>query len=238
MKKLLVTALASLVCVCTSVAATTTQTDVYDLKMVIKVPRIYDNTKSLGYRKYQPQIIKGYLKITYYSTGQRPTIEITDLYNKTHKMSNGRNITYSVIVNNSGDYEGPITRVNLIGNNKTDVFKTPSVVFYIDAEPSYNIGKDNEDNSLLITLAGSGTCKSFQHYYYQCKNGFISKCKLGKCLAIKTLNGYGAGTLGCGCFAYGHKSPTRIAAACGHTDDVDDVAASFGTWKCSYLRTE
>lgn len=218
--------------------AVTIQTDVYDFKLVVKVPRVYDNTKSKGYRKYQPQIVKGYLKITYYSNGQRPSIEITDLYNKTHKMSNGRNVTYSVLVNNSGDLEGPITRVNLIGNNKTDVFKTPSVVLYMDAEPSYNVGEDNEDNSLLMTLAGSGKCKEFQHYYYKCSNGFISKCKLGKCMAIQSLSGYAAGNLGCGCYAYGHKSPTRVAAACGHTDQVDDVAATFGTFKATYLRTE
>ena len=237
MKKFtLKTALAFLVLCWAGIASA--YTDTYALKLSAKVPRIYDNTKSLGYRKYQYQVIKGYLHITYpenkNDTFGRPQITITDLYNKTHKVSGGY-ITYKCSVNNEGDSSGPITRVNLIGNNKTGEFKTASIVFYLDAEPSYNKGEDDEDNSLLITLAGSGKCKKIEHYEYVCCNGKLKKVKLGKCVAISSVSGNWAGTLGCGCYAYGHTSPTRVASPCGPSDTVDDVAATWGAWTISYV---
>lgn len=70
----------------------TTVTDLYQFKMVIMFPRVYDNTKSLGYRKYQTQRIMGYMKVKYYK--DNPTeVELCNLVNLTHKV-NGKNITY------------------------------------------------------------------------------------------------------------------------------------------------
>lgn len=47
---------------------------------------------------------------------------------------------------------------------------------------------------------------------------------------IGGMRGFAAGTLGCGCKAYGHVSPTRQAGWNGATDKVDDVAAVSGQW--------
>ena len=55
---------------------------------------------------------------------------------------------------------------------------------------------------------------------------------------LKKANGNVAGTLGCGCMAYGHKSPTRKITFYGPGDEVDDVAAVFGNWHLTYLRTD
>lgn len=215
-------------------------TDVYDLKLHVGVPRIYDNTQSLGYRKYQWQTIRGELHITYpvdkegeedYS---RPSIAIKNLVNKTHKM-NGKYITYSCTVNNDGEaFGGPITRVNVIGNNRTDIFKQASVVFFLDAEPSYSIGEDDEDNSLLITLGGYGTVANCTWYPFYCCGSTACRKYYQKIQVIARLRGYLGGTLGCGCKAYGHKSPTRVMGYDGHTKKVDDVAAVFGQWIATY----
>ena len=229
--------------------------DVYDLKMSVKVPRIYNNNTSLGYRKYQSQRITGELRLIYNDQFSRPTIIVTNLVNNTHKMSNGANVRYSVTVD-EGTYVFP--RINLIGNNRTDVFKTASVCFYIDAEPSYNKGDDDEDNSLLVTMAGTGK---------------TSTSKVKGARIISTMTGNLAGTLGCGCRAYGHTSPTRLAGPFGYLtyypfwwpdylkgywDDkwnswilcnglvntssldpvVDDVAAVWGTWAAKYNKNK
>lgn len=216
-----------------------TVTDVYKIKMKVGVPRIYDNTKSLGYRKYQWQLLEGEMHVTYDAQAdgecylESPKIEIKNLINKTHKI-NCRNITYKCGVNNDGELEGPYTRVNVIGNNRTDVFKTASVVFYLDAEPDYNVGEDDEDNSLLITLGGFGTCANINWYpfYYCCGSQYRKYFQ--KISVITRLKGYLSGTLGCGCRAYGHKSPTRVMGYNGPTKTVDDVAAVFGQWVAVY----
>ena len=216
----------------------------YKFKVRNWVPRIYDNMSSLGYRKYKLQQIDGVLDIEF-TENNRPSIVVSDLVNKSHKI-NGKNITYTAKVNNDGDFEGPMTRVNLIGDNKTGKFTTASVVFYIDAEPSYNIGEDNEDNSLICTFAGKGTTstktiKAWERYTYTDNKGktrsALRQVTLGKYRIITTLRGYDAGTLGCGCYAYGHTSPTRVAGALGPTDFVDDVASTWGAWRATYLQT-
>lgn len=190
--------------------------DEYKFTMRVYVPRIYDNTASLGYRKYKQQTVNGTLRLTYESGTVRPTITVTNLVNKSHKI-NGCNITYTTTVD-SGDYVYP--RVNVIGNNKTGVFKTGTIVFHMDANPSYNIGEDVEDNSLLITLAGRTTTK-------------VVNCRR----VIGTGRGNLAGTLGCGCTAYGHVSPTRVLGVEGPTDEVDDVASVWGVWSMRYQRS-
>ena len=187
--------------------------DEYKFTMYVYVPRIYDNNLSLGYRKYQRQKITGYLQIAYPNDGSRPTILVEDLVNKTHKLSNKANITYKCKVDSGVMYP----RVNLIGNNKTCKFLTGAVNFYLDAEPSYNKGEDDEDNSLLITLAG---------------RGYTMPVKGGR--RMYRISGNLAGTLGCGCYAYGHTSPTRVAAWRGPSCIVDDVAAVWGSWAATY----
>ena len=104
--------------------------------------------------------------------------------------------------------------MNAIGSNKTNRFKTATLCLSIAAEPSYNIGQFDEDTSLYITISGKGTINT---------KGLMSKA-----------NGYVAGTLGCGCMAYGHKSPTRTIGYNGVTDTVSDVAAVYGTWTLKF----
>lgn len=140
------------------------------------------------------------------SSGELVDVAFNDMVNKSHKLSNGSNVTYDAKL----DYNSYFPRFNAIGNNKTNSFKTASICFSIVAEPSYNIGELDEDTSLYITLAGKGTIGSF-----------------GK---IKAVRGYVAGTLGCGCMAYGHISPTRTIGYNGATDNVTDVASVFGIW--------
>lgn len=127
--------------------------DIYDFKLQAMVPRTYDNMQSQGYRKYQGQLIVGQMFISYDADMQtRPTISFSELTNVTHKID-GKPITYSCTVNNDGSYAGPLTRVNLIGDNMSGKFTVPSVCFWLDAEPSYSIGEDDEDNSLLLAFS-------------------------------------------------------------------------------------
>ncbi len=133
-------------------------------------------------------------------------VSFSNMTNKTHKLSNGKNVTYDVAV----DYNKHVTRFNVIGDNRTKTFRKASVCFSIQAEPSYNIGEIDEETSLYVTLAGEGIVDA-----------------RGRLL---TVSGYAAGTLGCGCKAYGHVSPTRTLGYYGATSQVDDVAAVFGRW--------
>ena len=189
--------------------------DTYDLTMTLKVPRIYNNTKSLGYRRDQTQRIKGQLLIKYIDGEIRPIFEIKNLVNRSHKIA-GKYITYETIVDNEGEYVYP--RFNYIGSNKSMTFNKGKILFFLDANPSYNVGLDEPDNTLLITLAGTGISTR--------KNGVQY---------VKKFKGTICGSLGCGCSAYGHTSPTRIAGPYGPTDIVDDVASIEGKWKAKYV---
>jgi len=194
--------------------------DVYELTMSLHVPRVYDNTTSQGYRKYQTQRIKGYLYATY-DDDDNVTLRIDSCYNKTHKVA-GSYVKYQVTVDNDGTILYP--RWTYIGSNKTGIFKTPSVAFYIDCFPSYAKGADEPDNSLLLTLAGTGITKKVK------KTGGIY---------ISKLKGTASGILGCGCMAYGHVSPTRQIGFCGPRDkEVRDVCAVFGTWSAKYVKSQ
>lgn len=126
--------------------------------------------------------------------------------NKTHKLSNGKNVTYDGVI----DYDARYPLFNAVGSNKTKSFRTASICFALAAEPSYNIGEFDEDTSLYVMLAGKGAISA---------SGTITKA-----------NGYASGTLGCGCMAYGHVSPTRKIGQWGATDVVTDVASVYGTW--------
>ena len=186
-------------------------TDVYDFRMSLRVPRIYDNNQSLGSRKYQQQRVVGEMWMQYDSNGNLVNVLFTNMVNKTHRLSNGKLLTYPTTQLNEMVYP----RFNAIGSNRTGKFKVASVCFYLVAEPSYNIGELDEDNALYVMLAGRGTFHSSKRY-------------------LKVVTGKVAGTLGCGCMAYGHTSPTRRIGYWGATDDVDDVAAVDGTWSMRF----
>lgn len=171
----------------------------YDLTMVLKVPRVYNNMTSEGYRKYQTQRVNGILRVIVNDCQSEPTIEVVGLCNRTHKV-NSKCVTYDTVVDGSSFWHS-------IGSNATGSFRKSSVCIRIDADPSYNIGDDEPDNTLILALSGSGT--------------------------EKAISGKVAGQIGCGCRAYGHKSPTRIM----WTDQVVDIASVYGFWKAKYKRT-
>ena len=190
--------------------------DTYSFKMTLRVPRIYNNSQSLGYRKYQKQIIRGKMHITYDTEdGGQPTITFSDLRNLKHKV-NGAFVTYTA----EPDSSVPTT-VNVIGDNRTLVFSTASVRFGMIAEPSYIWGAPAEDNSLYLTFAGDG------------KTGRYRNVRV-----IRKMSGFVAGGIGCGCSFYGHVSPTRIMGARGATSQVDDVASVFGSWRAIRIASE
>lgn len=191
-----------------------TVTDTYKFKMTLQVPRIYDNSQSLGSRKYQKQRIRGKMHITY-DTGSdgQPTITFSDLRNLKHKV-NGASVTYTAT-----EDEAVQRKVNVIGDNLAQKFHTPSVCFGEIFEPSYIWGAPDEDNSLYLTISGNGKTTT--------KRG---------ARVIRKLSGSVAGAIGCGCTFYGHVSPTRVMGYLGATMTVDDVAAVFGTW--SAVRSE
>lgn len=187
--------------------------DTYTFTMKVAVPRIYDNLQSQGSRKYNTQTIKGSMLICY-TKDYEPIIIIQNLVNKSQRLSNGMSISYKC---NTQLLETFPNRVYLIGNNKTGKFHTASVGFFLDAEPSYNKGTDDPDNSLLIVLSGKGITK---------------KVSTGR--RINKIIGRLAGTLGCGCMAYGHTSPTRVAGWRGNTNEVRDPASVYGTWNAKF----
>lgn len=179
--------------------------------MSLLVPRIYDNNQSLGSRKYQQQRVAGEMWMQYDSDGTLVNVLFTNMVNKTHRLLNGKLLTYPTTQLDELVYP----RFNAIGSNRTGKFKVASVCFYLVAEPSYNIGELDEDNALYVMLAGRGTFHSSKRY-------------------LKVVTGKVAGTLGCGCMAYGHTSPTRRIGYWGATDVVDDVAAVDGTWSMRF----
>lgn len=179
--------------------AATRGAELWSLKMRLYVPRVYNNMTSQGYRKYQVQTIRGEFIVAPVQDSE-PDIRFEWLENATHKV-NGCRVEYAAEPNGAVLWHA-------VGNNKTGRFDTRSVVLPIEAMPSYAIGPvPNEDNSLVITLAGRGST-----------NG-------------RMLRGYVSGQLGCGCYEYGHVSPTRIWG----TDRVMDTAAVFGTWNAKRL---
>lgn len=205
--------LLSLLTVAECVASTV---DVYDFTAKLKVPRVYDNTMSTGYRKYQWQTIKGKMLVSFGGEEFGCSMSFIDCYNKTHKV-NGVNVTYEVEVNDDVSYH----RWNVIGHNGNLNFTTPSISFALKMEPSYAIGEPHEDNSLYLMLSGTGKCMDYQG-----------------ASVTKYVKGNVAGTIGCGCADYGHTSPTRMMGECGYTSFVDDVCGVFGTFILKYNKTQ
>ena len=175
--------------------------------MNLKVPRIYDNMASKGYRKLQPQRLVGDLQFVYKDDGTT-TVRVKNLVNKTHKI-NGIPISY-VCYDFPYDYHDPL--VVGIGSNKTGKFKQGGAEFAFQADPSYNIGAVDEDNTLILELSGYGTLKGN---------------------VLKNLKGAVKGQIGCGCMAYGHISPTRLFLG-WLTDYVHDVAPLYGTFTAKF----
>lgn len=192
-------------------------TDIYTLKMSINTPRVYNNSGSLGYRKYRKDNLVGELHFSYDAEGmEKAKISVVGLQNISYAI-NGTTVKYNV------ELDSMVTpRVNLIGSNLTNIFKTPSVSFAVVCDPSYNIGGVEEDNTLYITLSGKGTVSERIREHAQ---------------VIRKLSGNLAGALGCGCSAYGHKSPTRVNGVDGPMSRVDDVAAVWGTWSATYKKS-
>ena len=148
------TAITMLLAAVMSMQASAQVVDTYKFTMNLKVPRIYDNMQSLGYRKLQSQRLVGELQFVYKSDGTT-TVRVKNLVNKTHKI-NGIPISY-VCYEFPYDYHEPL--VVGIGSNKTGKFKQGGAEFAFQADPSYNIGGVDEDNTLILELSGYGTLK-------------------------------------------------------------------------------
>lgn len=191
-------------------------TDVYDLTLMLRVPQVYNNAESTGYRKYGFQKIKGELYIKWLVSGGYK-IEMGNLENKTFKVK-GVRVAYEWY---DGDLVYP--RLNWIGNNKTEKFTVPTLYFSVALDPSYAISTVNEDNSFYLILSGIGVSTY--------KKELESKL-------TKTITGYVVGTQGCGCTDYGHKSPTRVGALFGPSEKVDDVVATMGSWTAKWRRRD
>ncbi len=202
----------------TSVCAKTVQTitDYYSFRMTLKVPQVINNTTSQGKRGYQIQYILGELSITYFEDGS-VMFDLYDLYNKKFKVNGGK-VTYNANI----DYEKIYPRLTYIGNNKTERFTTATLAFFADFYPSYAKGEAGEDNSFLLQFAGRGSTST----------SLAKGCRLPKMFV-----GYCAGTQGCSCSAYSHKSPTRKATWYGPSSEPDDVAATWGTWKATFIKS-
>jgi len=204
MKKALIMLLAATLSAFTALCQTV---DTYKFTMNLKVPRIYDNMASKGYRKLQPQRLVGELQFVYKDNGD-VKVRVKNLVNKTHKI-NGIPISY-VCYEYPYEYHNPL--VVGIGSNKTGKFKQGGAEFAFQADPSYNIGAVDEDNTLLLELSGYGTLKGD---------------------VLKNLKGAVKGRIGCGCMAYGHISPTRLFLG-WLTNIVWDVAPLYGTFNAHF----
>lgn len=182
--------------------------DEYAFSMNLRVPQVQKNTTSEGFRKFQPQKINGTMYINWLKNGGY-TVTFKGLKNLTFKVGD-KNVTYKATVSD------PL--IAWIGNNKTNKFKTPCIELSVLAEPSYAIGTPGEDNSFILILSGEGTSELIDR---------------GTRVA-KSFKGNVAGQQGCSCSDYGHKSPTRSADQYGPTDEVIDVAPTYGTWKATF----
>lgn len=181
--------------------------DTYQFTMRLYVPRVYDNMQSLGYRRYQYQLLRGELLFIYADSGET-LVKVKDLENRTHKIG-GKRVTYEC---SESPYDDNGVLTVGVGSNKTLKFTQSGVKFSFMANPSYNIGGLEEDNTLILNLSGHGTLKKD---------------------TIKTIRGSVTGQIGCGCYAYGHVSPTRLYL--GYlTNIVMDIAPVDGRFTARF----
>ena len=196
----------------------TTYVDVYDVKIIVSIPRVYDNTTSQGYRSYQRQKIQGTMYLTYDSSDSPAEIQYGSFTNLTHKTSLGKNITYQVFNN-----DDIIQRLSVVGNNKTMTFSRGTCCLNAIFEPSYSVSDVvNEDNSLYVQMTsinGRFSIKNGRKY-------------------LRSMSGRITGSVGCACSDYGHISPTRMLGYLGPLlHNVIDVAACEGIWRMRYRYT-
>lgn len=187
--------------------------DVYTLKLTLKVPQVLNNSDSKGVRKIQRQVVEGDLNVVWHEDGSC-SFETEGLYNKNFKVS-GKKVTYE-------GYAGDgivFPHFNYIGSNLTGQFKTPCLLMSLVLEPSYALETVSEDNSFYLVLSGFGN----------------SSVKNGSRIVTR-IRGNVAGSQGCGCMDYGHKSPTRAACIDGASDRISDVVATYGTWTMKWKK--
>lgn len=190
--------------------------DIYNITLRLKVPQVFNNSTSEGYRRFKNQTIKGEMHIVWQADGNFH-LEFSGLENRHFKVG-GKNVTYT----GREDRDVVYSRLAWIGDNKKDLFKTPTLCFYLELEPSYAIGGNTEDNSFYVLLSGSGT-----------------SAKIEEDIRIaRRFSGTVAGTQGCGCHAYGHLSPTRRGDIYGPSEIPDDVVPSYGQWQAIWKRRE
>ena len=187
--------------------------DVYSFSLWLKVPQVINNTTSQGERRYKSQKIIGTMYVKW-NVDDSFTLVFENLENKNFKVG-GYNVTYEGFEDRNTFY----TRYTYTGSNRTNTFTKPELCFFLELLPSYAIGGNNEDNSFYLLLSGAGTSTIKKAY--------------GARIATR-IHGYAAGSQGCGCSAYSHKSPTRIASVCGPSERVLDVVATWGTWTAKW----
>ena len=189
--------------------------DEYGLSLRLQVPQVLDNTKSLGYRTYRSQMITGPMYIVWLEDGSFE-VKFGKLVNNNFKVG-GEKVTYEALEMKDTVY----SRFVYIGNNKTEKFIRPCLAFFAQLLPSYAIGEPEEDNSFSLMLSGKG----------------VSAYKQALKARVATkITGYVSGIQGCGCAAYGHKSPTRDASMDGSSTIVDDVVPTFGMWTAKWKK--
>ena len=108
--------------------------ELWALKMRVYVPRVYSNTASQGYRKYQVQTLQGEFTVTPVQDSE-PDIRFVWLENRTHKV-NGHCVEYAVEPNGTMLWHG-------VGNNKTGKFTTRSAVISVCGMPAAAISERN-----------------------------------------------------------------------------------------------
>ena len=196
--------------------AETEVVDTYKITMRLQVPEIVDNMASLGRRRFRTHRLEGSVEVAYSSPQSAPRVRFSALTNRSYTVG-GVPVTYSAVADS--------VVWAAIGDNARGTFKVPAVAMSVEADPSYNVGDDEPDNTLLLRLAGRGS-------------------------SFKRLSGYAAGQLGCGCMAYGHLSPTRIAYApyvgpywwCWTPrysyPHATDIASCWGAWSMKFVARE
>lgn len=189
--------------------------DVYSFYLRIKVPQVRNNTESKGYRKMEWQTIRGELIICWHEDGTW-SLDFENMKNSNFKVK-GVKVSYE-----GASLDAQVSpRFVYIGDNKKEKFETPCLSFYVEFQPSYAMGIPGEDNSFVVLLAGDGRTK---------------KVRALGCRVASRFSGMLAGTQGCGCMLYLHKSPTRDAAIFGPSSKVEDAVPTFGKWSAHWKK--
>lgn len=194
-------------------------TDVYDVKMKLNIPRVVDNTQSLGYRKYQAQLISGQMFMTYGDYGVEKVC-FSKFINYTHKV-NDIYVTYQVVMD-----EDSLHNFSWCGDNSKQEFFAPNFNMTIEMTPSYKKGSEMLDDIYLSIACTHSIVKTDMH-----NDDYVH--------IVYYMKGYCTGQIGCNCTAWGHISPTRIWGWCGPTYITTDIASIIGQiqirWNTRYI---